>query len=175
MLTFTHARVYSCLVSLSYRLLEWLVPTVGNVGHVDYVFYMYCQYGVSQVALVIKNPPANTRDIRDVGSIPGSGRSPRGGHGNPLQYSCLENLKNRGAWWATVHGIAKSRMRPSKHADYNRQPKAVSPSHFSKTKYNFISHCSKLDIQVDIGCRCAKCFLLLILKIPICIHIWIFF
>ena len=48
-------------------------------------------HGASQVVLVVKNPPANAGDIRDAGSIPGSGRSPRGGHGNPLQYSCLEN------------------------------------------------------------------------------------
>ena len=44
----------------------------------------------------------------DVGSIPGSGRSPGGGHGNPFQYSCLENPMDRGAWWATVHGVAES-------------------------------------------------------------------
>ena len=55
-----------------------------------------------------KNPPANAGDIRDMGSIPGLGRSPEGGHANPLQYSCLENPKDRGAWWATVHGVAKS-------------------------------------------------------------------
>ena len=52
--------------------------------------------------LVVKNLPASTGDIRDVGLIPGSGRSPGGGHGNPLQYSCLENPLDRGAWWATV-------------------------------------------------------------------------
>ena len=63
---------------------------------------------VSQVALVVKNPPANAGDTRDTGSIPGSGRSPGGGHGNPLQYSCLENPMDRGAWWATVHGLTKS-------------------------------------------------------------------
>ena len=50
------------------------------------------------MALVVKNPRANTGDIRDVGSIPGSGRSPGGGHGNPLQYSCLENPMDRGVW-----------------------------------------------------------------------------
>ena len=58
--------------------------------------------------LVVKNPPANAGDIRVMGSVPGSGRSPGGGHGNPLQYSCLENLMDRGAWRATVHGVAKS-------------------------------------------------------------------
>jgi len=54
---------------------------------------------------VIKNPPANAGDTRDEGSIPGSGRSPAGGHGNPLQYSCLENPMDRGA---IVHGVTKS-------------------------------------------------------------------
>ena len=62
----------------------------------------------SQVVLVVKYPPANAGDIRDVGSIPGLGRSSGGGHGNPLQYSCLENPMDRGAWWAIVHGIAKT-------------------------------------------------------------------
>ena len=56
-----------------------------------------------------KNPPANTGDVRDTVSIPGSGRSPEGGHGNPLQFSiCLENPMDRGAWRAIVHRVAKS-------------------------------------------------------------------
>ena len=59
--------------------------------------------------LVVKNPPANAEDLRDVGSIPGSGRSPQGGNSNPLQCSCLENPMDRGAWQATVHRFAKSR------------------------------------------------------------------
>ena len=58
------------------------------------------------VMLVVKNLPANARDVRDMGLIPGSGRSPGRGHGNPLQYSCLENP--RGARQATVHGVTKS-------------------------------------------------------------------
>ena len=62
----------------------------------------------SQVALVVKNLPANAGDIRDTGLVPGLGRSPGGEHGNPLQYSCLENPMDRGAWWATVHRVAKS-------------------------------------------------------------------
>ena len=62
----------------------------------------------SQVALVVKNPSANAGVIRDAGSIPGLGRSPGGGHGNPLQYSCLENLMDKGAWWVAVHRVAKS-------------------------------------------------------------------
>ena len=58
---------------------------------------------------VVKNPPANAGDTGDMGSIPGLGRSPGRGNGNPLQYSCLGNLMDRGAWQATVHGVAKSR------------------------------------------------------------------
>ena len=56
----------------------------------------------------VKNPPASAGDIRDVGSIPGLGRSSGEGHGNPLQYSCLENPMDIGAWWATVHRVSKS-------------------------------------------------------------------
>ena len=69
----------------------------------------YDDSGASQVALVVKNPPANTRDKRDMGSIPESRKSPEGGHGNPLQFSCLKNSMDRGAWQTTVHGVAKSR------------------------------------------------------------------
>ena len=57
---------------------------------------------------VVKNPPANAGDSGDAGSIPGSGRSPGGGYGNPLQYSCLEDSMDREAWRATVHGVTKS-------------------------------------------------------------------
>ena len=60
------------------------------------------------MALVVNNSPANAGDIRGVGSVPGLGRSPGGGHGRPLQYSCLENPMDRGAWWATVLRPAKS-------------------------------------------------------------------
>ena len=64
--------------------------------------------GASQVALVVKNLPANVGDIKDVGSIPGLERSPGGGHGNPFQYSCLENPMDREAWWAAIHRVAKN-------------------------------------------------------------------
>ena len=60
------------------------------------------------MALVGKNMPANIGDIRNVGSIPGSGRSPRGGHGRAFQYSCLENLMDRGVWQAILHTVTKS-------------------------------------------------------------------
>ena len=62
----------------------------------------------SQAALVVKNPPTNAGDVRDAGLIPGSGRCPEEGNSNLLQYSCLENPMDRGAWWATVHSITKS-------------------------------------------------------------------
>ena len=57
---------------------------------------------------MVKNPPANAEGFRDSGSIPGSGRSPGGGQGNPLQHSCLENPMDRDAWRATVHRVTKS-------------------------------------------------------------------
>ena len=66
------------------------------------------QLGASQEAQVVKNLPAIAGDIRDVGSIPGLGRSPGGGHGNPLLYSCLENPMDRETWQAIIHGVAKS-------------------------------------------------------------------
>ena len=65
---------------------------------------------------MVKNTPANAGDLRDVCSIPGLGRSPEGGHGNPLQYSYLENPMDRGAWQATVPGVAKSWTRLSMQA-----------------------------------------------------------
>ena len=60
------------------------------------------------MVLEVKNPLANAGDIREAGSIPGSGRSPVGGRGNPLQYSCLENPMGREAWQARVQGLTKS-------------------------------------------------------------------
>ena len=67
--------------------------------------------GDSQVALEVKNQPAKAGDIRDTGSISGSGRLPGGGHGNPLQCSCLDYPRDEGAWWAAVSGVAQSRTR----------------------------------------------------------------
>ena len=63
------------------------------------------------MVLLVKNLPASAGDVRDACMIPGLGRFPGGGHGNPLQYSCLENPMDRGAWWATVHRVAKSQTR----------------------------------------------------------------
>ena len=76
------------------------------------------------MSLVVKNLPASARDARDTSLIPGSGRSPGVGNGNPFQYSCLENSLDIGAWWATVHEVAKSRTRLS-------MPKHSTPSKFA--------------------------------------------
>ena len=104
---------------------------------------------VSQVALVVKNPSANAGDIRDAVSIPGSGRSPGGGHGNPLQYSCLEDSLDRGAWWAMVHGISKSwtwLKRLSTHAHTRHVCSHVARSlvwlHVYQQGHGFIGCCS---------------------------------
>ena len=74
---------------------------------------LYLLLRAAQVALVVKNPPASAGDARDVGSIPGSGSSPGVRSGNPLQYPFLENPVDRGAWWFTVHGVAKSQAQLS--------------------------------------------------------------
>ena len=78
-----------------------------------FLFYngVLTDWGFPGGAPVVKSPPAKAGDIRDASSIPGSGRSPGGGHGNPLQYSYLENLMARGAWWVTVHGVEQSQTR----------------------------------------------------------------
>ena len=70
-----------------------------------------CTSQASQVMLMVKTPQANVGDVREAGSIPGLGRSPGEGNGNPLKYLCLENPIDRGIWLATIHGAAKSRTR----------------------------------------------------------------
>ena len=102
------------------------------------------EVGCHYLLQVVKNPPANAGDLRDEGSIPGSGRSPGGEYGNPLQYSCLGNSMDRGDWWAMVHSVAKSLKRLSMHnaelwKDYglwNQTWVHVScmPSHFSRVQ-----------------------------------------
>ena len=71
---------------------------------------------VTQVVLLVKNPPARAEDARDMHWIPGSGRFPGGGNGNPIQYSCLETSMDRWAWWATAHGVAESQIWLTTHA-----------------------------------------------------------
>ena len=93
-----------------------------HVLYITYVIYLaYIKYkcGASKVMLAVKNPPANAGDTGDSGSIPGSGSSPGEGNGNPLQYPCLGNSMNRGAWWATDHGAAKNWTQLSKWTHTN--------------------------------------------------------
>ena len=93
----------------------------------------------SQGVLVVKNLPVNAADIRNWGSIPGLGRSPGGGHGNPLQYTCLEKLMDRGAWWATVHVVTKSwiRLKQLSMAQYSK----MTPNMFRiKFKLSAMTH-----------------------------------
>ena len=71
----------------------------------------YCDFWASHMAQWVRNTPAMQETQADASAIPGSGISPEGGHGNPLQYSCLENPMDGGAWWATVHGVATSQTR----------------------------------------------------------------
>ena len=70
-------------------------------------------FPISVVALVAKNPPSSAGDVRDIGLIPGLGKFPGEGNGTPLQYSCQENFMDRGAWWATVHGVTNTQTQLS--------------------------------------------------------------
>ena len=84
-------------------------PLPGNVLGVQ-ILKSYLKPRASQVAVVVKNMPANEGDMRDLGLIPGWGRSHGEGNGNPLQYSCLENPIDRGVWRGTVHRVAQSQI-----------------------------------------------------------------
>ena len=82
---------------------------MGGQDYVDNFWtHLAIFVGAPQVPLVLKNPPATAGVIRDLGLISGLGRSPGGGNDNPLQYSCLENPMDRGAWRAKVHEVTKS-------------------------------------------------------------------
>ena len=85
-------------------------------------------YWASQVALVIKNLPTNAGDVRDADSVPRSGKSPGEGNGNPLQYSCLENPRNGGAWWAAIYGVTQSRTRLKRFSS-SKLPTTVNCKH----------------------------------------------
>ena len=100
---------YVCVFRVAYISLCMKVCIYAHVcKHNTGVFICVSMFWASQVALVVKNTPGNAGEVRDVGSIPGLRRSFGGGHGNPLQYSCLENPMDRGARWATVHRVTKS-------------------------------------------------------------------
>jgi len=119
--TFTfHFHALEKEMASHFGVLAWRIPGTGEPGGLPSMGSHRVGYDwsnleavadvdrASQVALVVKNLPANARDIRDTGSIPGLGRSPGEGNGYLLQYSCLENPMDRGAWWAMVHRVAKS-------------------------------------------------------------------
>ena len=93
-------------ISIICSLQEIQIRYIKEVSDGD-LLYSIGNYGASQVALVVKNPPANAGDIRDMGLIPWLGRSPGEGNDNPLQYSFLGNSMDRGAWWAAVQGVAR--------------------------------------------------------------------
>ena len=96
---------------------------------------------------MVKNPLTNAGDIRDAGSIPGSGRSPVRGHGNPLQYSCLENPMDREAWKAVVHTVAKSWTRLKEVS--TQHGKAEIPRVVKKPKQK--PCCNKFNIDTKNG------------------------
>ena len=119
-------------------------------------------YGASQVARVVKNPPANAGDLRDEVLVSGLGRSPGGGYGNPLQYSCLENPMDRGTWWATIHREAKSQTRLKRLSTHARScilyclPYTACPTWVTSGQRS----CSKTEaswtlqrIEIDVGIR----------------------
>ena len=93
-------------------LLNWFPFLPGKLSHIHqpflYLGLAIQQFCASPMVLLVKKQPINAGVVRDVGSIPGSERTPGGGHGNPVQYSCLENPMDRGTWRATVLGVAKS-------------------------------------------------------------------
>ena len=106
MLTDPHLNSLICCVSkagIAFACDLWLGWVFQVIGFPD-------GPGASQVLAMVKNLPANARDARDMGSIPGLGRPPGVENGNPLQYSCLKNPMDRGAWWATVQGVSKSQI-----------------------------------------------------------------
>ena len=84
---------------------------------------LFLKCDLLSTALVVKNWLANAGDKRVAGSIPGLGRSPGGGHGNPRQYSCLENPMDRESWWAMVHRVSKSQTRLKQLSSSSREPK----------------------------------------------------
>ena len=100
-------REEQCLRNLPRDCLGQETPiNIWKQWHYKYVIFITSW--ASQVALVVKSPPTSAGDIRNACSVPGLARSPGGGHGNPLQYSCLGNPMDRGAWWVTVQKVTKS-------------------------------------------------------------------
>jgi len=97
---------------------------------------------------VVKNLPASAGDIRDKCSIPGWGRSPRGGHSNPLQYSWRENPMDRGAWWATVHGVAKTRIRLKQLSTHSKFSLRQGVTQRKKNASNGMEKCPSNEMEI---------------------------
>ena len=120
------------------QLLLWLIglAVVMVTALLEYCKPLICT-GASQVALVVKNPSANTGDARDVGSVPRVARSPEEGNGNPLQYSCLENPMDRGTWWAIGHFIAESNMTTHTRSEMYTSDWILDINSISKTQHSW--------------------------------------
>ena len=129
-------------------------------------------FWASQVALVVKNLPASAGDIRDTGLFPGSGRPPGEGHGNPFQYSSLENTSShRGAWWATVHWVAQSQTQLKINL-----ARAFSGPHFVQLFdlcHLYPNH--SLVITVGIISNSERLSNLLLVSLAISMYIWSYF
>jgi len=99
---------HKCVLDFLFCFMGLLCPSLGWCHIILILTALYYVLCALQMVLVVKNPPAKAGDVRDVCSIPRWGRSPGGGHGSPLWYSCLLNPMDRGAWQATVHRAAES-------------------------------------------------------------------
>ena len=143
-----------------------------------YISNYFTVFWASQLMLVLKNLPDNPEEVRDVGSIPGLRRSPGGGHGNPFQYSCLENPVDRGAWRATAPRLAKSWTRLkwlSMHTHLN----SVMLKKLTGSKKNLITCTFKMSVKILNVAQCIfllivfcrRCLLLLPLRVFI---IWLY-
>ena len=108
--SFSHSRCISGLCLRPRKMTLWFSAPGFWWAQISICVCMNVKWA-SQGARVVKNPSAKAGDIREVGSMLGWGRSPGEGNGNPLQYSCLENPMERGACWATVHGVTQSQTR----------------------------------------------------------------
>ena len=99
--------------------------------------------------LVVKNPPTNAGDLRDTGSVPGLGRFPGGGNGNPLQYPCLNNPMDRETWWVTVHRVTKSRTRLRQFSTHEQLLKLENVKHRSQLRSICVPNSQHLYSEVS--------------------------
>ena len=106
------------------------------------------------------NPPADAGDIRSLGLIPGLGRSPGGGNGNPIQYSCLENPMGRRAWWVTVHGVAKSRTGLERLS--------------ASTPYCLLQERATSSLMLFVYPAHMSLVMLILLSLFICVHVFLY-